>query len=146
MDIEHNVTYSTILYNLIGVIMTKYKVESAKIHTWKLVPYLLDTIFDGSKSLGVRVKNSRTIRAHIGDFIDFTNQKDTINKPKYLASIKIIVAIREYSSFLSMLEMEPSAKIWPDMSPRKVLEMLRVIYSAEQEKRGVLIFELKSVQ
>lgn len=56
-----------------------------------------------------------------------------------------ISAIRRYDSFESMLDEEEPDQIFPGKNADEVEGLLRSIYTREQERRGVIVFELLKV-
>lgn len=56
--------------------------------------------------------------------------------------MKRIVAIRNYENLELMLRSEDSEKIYPGISRAQLLNLFREIYSHDQVRRGVLVFQL----
>ncbi len=93
---------------------------------------ILPVIKTGRKSLEIRVADEKRKKVRKSDFIIFNQQ-----------TIRRVVGIRRYPSFVEMLKIEDPEKIMPGWTATQILTGLRKIYTPQQEAQGVLVFELQ---
>ncbi len=88
-------------------------------------------LFDEGKILEIRVATTRFKAVKVRDEIGF-NRSVT----------RTVKAIRRYPNFVAMGKNENPEHILPGASMGQIIEALRETYSLEQEKKGVLVFEI----
>ena len=98
---------------------------------------ILPGIKSGKKQLEIRVCDEKRMRVQVGDVLifDFSDQEYH----------RVVTAIRQYESFMSMLANEDTARIMPGWTTPAILTGLRSIYSKKKEALGVLVFELETI-
>ncbi|MDO8664815.1 MAG: hypothetical protein Q7K44_04730 [Candidatus Liptonbacteria bacterium] len=88
-------------------------------------------LFDEGKLLEIKTATARFKSVKVGDEIVFN-----------WSVTRTVKAIRRYPSFVAMGSREKPEHILPGATMGQIIEVLREIYSPEQEKKGVLVFEL----
>lgn len=100
-------------------------------HTFFVKGFILPLFAEG-KDLEVRVDNRHVRLVAVGDILVFNN----VVRRK-------VKAIRKYSDFTSMLQVENYKRLFPKAKNEEcLLSALLGIYSKSQELRGIFVFEL----
>jgi ASC-1-like (ASCH) protein len=98
----------------------------------------LELIKCGEKTLEIRVGYDHIKRIRPGDTLRLFSGTDP-------SPFEVTVAdVRNYRSFVDLLDHEDITKALPGMTKEEALLQLRKIYPADKEKRGVLVLDLKA--
>lgn len=90
--------------------------------------------YDEGKDLEVRTGNRHVTPIKVGDVINFNHRVR-----------RRVKDVRRYLSLGAMAEREDLTRVLPSLDQGRVLTTLRSIYSPDQEKNGVYVFELESI-
>lgn len=101
-------------------------------HEIRVSAFILSLLEKG-KDLEVRVAMERFKKIREGDILSFS--------PRCSRRVK---AIRKYQDFVQMLNSERPERIAPGYED-EIIRVLQRIYSREQERLGVLVFELEPI-
>ncbi|WEV26434.1 ASCH domain-containing protein [Streptomyces sp. 71268] len=104
-------------------------------HTLTLRKPYFDLIADGTKTVEVRVGYPKVQRMVAGDLLRFTCQDASLTTR--------IIGVRQYKSFVTMLDAEDASAIGgPELNREQLLAVIRDIYPAEKEALGVFALHL----
>lgn len=107
----------------------------AEIDWWVKGKTVLPFIRNGSKSLEVRPNWGKASRVRVGDILLINDEVR-----------RRIVAIRHYPNIALLLEREDFHQIWPPAQSRvEVFQLWRSLYTEQDERKGVLVFQLEQV-
>lgn len=95
-------------------------------------------LYDNGKDLEVRARTR---------WLEGIQIKDTLNIHSGSGKTirREVLAIRLYDDFPALLLVEDPARIVPGYDKERVLAALRKIYRSRPEKKGVIVFELKTI-
>ncbi len=101
------------------------------IHNMPVPARILFFLMNSGKDLEVRVAFRRFESIQENDILVFSSN-----------CIRRVKKIRRYDSFALMLQTESADRIGPGYAAPDILSELRRIYPANQERLGVIVFEL----
>ena len=113
---------------------------------------LLDDIIAGRKTIEGRLKKGKFAEYRAGDYVslrrDFRDKHGVLQDGPIGAAIVRIIAIRNYGSFLTMVEAEGFARVIPSAkSANEAADEYNRYYSTEDQARyGVLAIEITPVE
>lgn len=90
-------------------------------------------LFSEGKDLEIRTRNHFVDRIKVGDIL-YINRRIK----------KVIVEIRYYSDFDTMLNFEKLERIYPNHSELELRNGFTKVFTARQQQSGVVVFELRS--
>ena len=109
---------------------------------------LLDDIIAGRKTIEGRLNKGKFAEYAVGDYVslrrDYRDEQGVLRDGEPDAALVRIVAIREYSTFLAMIEAEGAQRVIPGASSSEVAAAVYdKYYSADDQARcGVLAIEI----
>lgn len=112
---------------------------------------LLDDIIAGRKTIEGRLNRDKFTQYNIGDYVslrrDIRDDNGMLHDGKPGAALVEIIAIRRYTSFLQLAEIEDYKKVIPSAtSPKQAAaEYDRYYSAADQAAYGVLAIEVRAV-
>jgi ASC-1-like (ASCH) protein len=134
--------------------ITNYsKVSCNYMNTWESgrESSLLDAILDGRKTIEGRLNKGKFAEYAVGDTVslrrDIRGADGVLRDGQPGAATVEIIAIRQYSDFLSMVTAEGFEKVIPSArNPRQAADEYDKFYSREDQARyGVLAIEIRPI-